>query len=84
MLPPKNVCTAAPRFPITLRERTIMPRTMPKFRTIRYPGNSIAEVTIVESTRPGMRFSSLEGVYRCDSTGIDEPCATLFPLLFSS
>ncbi len=30
-----NGCRAAPRFPITLRERTIIPRTMPKFLTTR-------------------------------------------------
>src|SRR4029077_1122802 len=42
--------------PITLRERTIIPRTIPKFLTIRYPGNSSAEVTIPKSTR-GILFS---------------------------
>jgi hypothetical protein len=45
------VWSAAPRFPITLRERTTIPRTIPKFLTIRYPGNSTAEVTIPASTR---------------------------------
>src|SRR2546427_163056 len=34
-----------------LRERTTIPRTMPKFLTIRYPGSSTADVTIPASTR---------------------------------
>ena len=51
MLPPMMVCSAAPRFPITLRDLTIIPRTMPKFLTIRYPAISLAVVTIEVSTR---------------------------------
>src|ERR1700730_3982073 len=50
MLPPTIVCNAAPRFPSTLRERTIIPRTTPKFLTMRYPGSSRAEVTMLAST----------------------------------
>jgi hypothetical protein len=45
---------AAPKFPMMLRERTTMPRTIPKLRTMRYPGSSSADVTIDESTRPAM------------------------------
>src|SRR5262249_54625369 len=57
MFPPTIVCSAAPKFPITLRDLTIIPRTIPKFFTIRYPGNSSALVTIEESTRPLIRSS---------------------------
>src|SRR6516225_828391 len=56
ILPPQIVCSAAPRFPIRLRERTTIPRTIPKFLTIRYPGKSIPEVTIPGSTL-GIGFS---------------------------
>src|SRR5215472_7595225 len=56
ILPPQIVCSAAPRFPIRLRERTTIPRTIPKFLTIRYPGKSIPEVTIPTSTL-GIGFS---------------------------
>src|SRR5690349_2451724 len=76
MFPPTIVCSAAPRFPITLRERTTIPRTTPKFLTMRYPGSSIAVVTIPESTRPcilGFSFAPravcpIDHVNRCDST----------------
>src|SRR5690242_5128181 len=46
MLPPTSVCNAAPMLPITLRERTVMPRTMPTWRTTRQPAISFAVVII--------------------------------------
>src|ERR1700676_126563 len=60
MLPPIMVCSAAPRLPITLRDLTIIPRTIPRFRTIRYPGSSKAVVTMAVSTRPGICFPPWE------------------------
>src|SRR5712692_7147738 len=51
ILPPMIVCRVAPRVPMTLRDLTIIPLTIPKFLTIRYPGNSVALVTIEKSTR---------------------------------
>src|SRR5262245_8122076 len=50
MLPPTIVCSAAPRLPMMLRERTTMPRTMPRLRTMRWPGKSNAVVTNDGST----------------------------------
>src|SRR5205809_5595184 len=45
MSPPTSVCSVPPSVPNKLRERTTMPRTTPRFRTIRWPGNSRAVVT---------------------------------------
>src|SRR5262249_43216618 len=45
MLPPKSVCNPAPILPTMLRDRTTIPRTIPRFRRIRCPGNSRAVVT---------------------------------------
>ena len=39
-IPPKIAWMLAPKFPITDRERTTMPRTTPNDFTTRYPGNS--------------------------------------------
>src|ERR1700741_446238 len=47
MLPPKRVCSPAPIVPITLRERTVTPRTSPRLRATRHPGSSKAVVTNV-------------------------------------
>src|SRR5439155_1384518 len=68
ILPPQIVCSAAPRFPIRLRERTTIPRTIPKFLTIRYPGKSSPQVTIPASTLgisamlAGVLQKKLEGI----------------------
>src|ERR1700757_2669460 len=90
IFPPTMVCSAAPRFPITLRDLTIIPRTTPKFLTIRCPGSSSAVVTMDESTRPGIGFSSRQqpvgvtaAINRCDSTCSRGYCASLARLLFS-
>src|SRR5215475_14422861 len=45
MLPPKSVCRPATKVPKTLRDRTTMPRTTPRLRTVRCPGSSKAVVT---------------------------------------
>src|SRR5881397_3235001 len=45
MSPPTSVCSVPPSVPNRLRERTTMPRTTPRFRTIRWPGSSKAVVT---------------------------------------
>src|SRR5258705_3963112 len=47
MLPPMRVCSVAPMLPTMLRERTTMPRTTPRFRTVRCPGRSKPVVTSV-------------------------------------
>src|ERR1700685_2944277 len=47
MFPPTILCKAAPTLPTMLRERTTMPRTMPRLRVMRCPGSSNAVVTIV-------------------------------------
>src|ERR1700730_6671164 len=52
MFPPMIVWMLAARFPNTLRDRTVIPRTIPKFRSTRYPFSSFPEVTIELSTRP--------------------------------
>jgi len=46
ILPPISVCSDAPIVPTRLLDRTTMPRTIPRFLTIRCPGNSSAVVTI--------------------------------------
>src|ERR1700676_192215 len=46
MLPPNRVCKLAPIDPTILRERTTIPRTMPRFCTTRWPGSSKAVVTL--------------------------------------
>src|SRR5262249_43513834 len=45
MFPPPSCWKAAPMLPTTLRERTVMPRTTPRFRTIRAPSMLNAVVT---------------------------------------
>src|SRR2546429_6832064 len=45
MLPPPSCWKAAPMLPITLRERTVIPRTMPRFRAVRAPSMENAVVT---------------------------------------
>src|SRR5215472_11415776 len=45
MLPPPSCWKAAPMLPTTLRERTVIPRTMPRLRTIRAPSMVNAVVT---------------------------------------
>src|SRR5258708_3408501 len=44
MLPPNRVWMLAPKLPTTLRERTVMPRTMPIVRAMRWPSISKAVV----------------------------------------
>src|SRR5215470_4122366 len=44
MLPPKRLWMPAPIVPTIERERTTMPRTMPRLRRTRKPGRSWAEV----------------------------------------
>src|SRR5579863_4218603 len=51
MLPPKSVCSAAPKEPTILRERTTMPRTSPQLATTRWPGSSNV-VVILSSKMP--------------------------------
>ena len=69
-VPTYNGLKRGPRLPITLLERTMIPRTIPTFLTIRYPGISRPDVTIEKSTR-GISSSPWDGrlsdVYRCDS-----------------
>src|SRR6266850_1910547 len=45
MLPPSKVCSDAPMLPMMLRDRTTIPRTTPRFLTMRCPGSSKADVT---------------------------------------
>src|SRR6266508_673247 len=45
MLPPKSVWMVAPRLTMRLRERTVIPRTTPRYPTMRWPSNSNAVVT---------------------------------------
>src|SRR5450432_1068778 len=44
MFPPIRLCSPAPMVPTMLRERTVIPRTIPRLRTTRYPGRSNAVV----------------------------------------
>src|SRR5271170_1529131 len=57
MLPPTSVCRLAPRVPKTDRERTMMPRTTPRFLTILYPGSSSAVVTMEASSGMSCSFT---------------------------
>ena len=50
-VPTYNGLKRGPRLPITLLERTMIPRTIPTFLTIRYPGISRPDVTIEKSAR---------------------------------
>jgi len=54
----------------------MIPRTIPKFLTIRYPGVSSPDVTIAASTRAIL--PSLKDVYRCDSTCSERPRQVLW------
>src|SRR6266571_9531711 len=45
MLPPKSCWMPAPNAPTTLRERTMIPRTRPRLRTMREPSTVNAVVT---------------------------------------
>src|SRR5580704_8714239 len=97
MLPPTIVCSDAPRFPRTLRERTVTPRTSPRFLTTRYPGKSNAFDTIAASAhfsctvawrvRPahvsiGMRLLLLDTPSDAVCSGFDQGCKTAFLTLF--
>src|SRR5215471_15062935 len=44
MFPPNRLCSPAPIVPTIDRDRTVIPRTIPMFLTIRYPASSLAEV----------------------------------------
>ena len=46
MLPPTSVCSDAPIVPNTDRERTVTPRTTPRFWVIRNPSSPNAVVVI--------------------------------------
>src|SRR5208282_1318141 len=59
MFPPTIVWIPAARLPSTLLDRTVMPLTIPKFLTTRYPCRSVPVVTIELSTRPFMCVLSL-------------------------
>src|SRR5579885_39399 len=52
MLPPTIVCSPAPIVPTMERERTTMPRTIPRLRLTRKPGSSNAVVTYSCGTMP--------------------------------
>src|SRR6476646_4528074 len=56
MLPPKSDCSPPTMLPTMERERTVMPRTTPRFLTMRYPG-SVSAVVIIASCMesPGNR-----------------------------
>src|ERR1051325_849974 len=51
MLPPMSDCSPAPMLPTMLRDRTTMPRTIPRFLTMRYPGSWLPVVSIDASKR---------------------------------
>src|SRR6516165_12170361 len=53
MLPPTRVCSPAPIVPTIERDLTTIPRTTPRLRLTRKPGNSNAVVTHSEGTMPG-------------------------------
>src|SRR5579871_6897585 len=52
MFPPTMVCNPAPIVPTMERERTTIPRTIPRLRFTRKPGNSNAVVTFSCGTMP--------------------------------
>src|SRR5262245_11033490 len=49
MLPPNSAWIDAPKFPMTLRERTTMPRTTPTLRTTLWPARSLVVATSMAS-----------------------------------
>src|SRR5579862_5152231 len=49
MFPPINVCNEPPMVPNTDRDRTVIPRTTPSERTVRYPSSENAVVVICTS-----------------------------------
>src|SRR5512143_2055660 len=63
MLPPKNAWIPAPMLPMTLRERTVMPRTTPRFTLIRQPSKPKAVVTQRGSTLMTPPSSDLEDLW---------------------
>ena len=52
MLPPARVCNAPPIVPKIERERTVIPRTTPRFFVIRYPSRMKPVVVIEWFIRP--------------------------------
>jgi hypothetical protein len=61
-----------------------MPRTIPKFLTIRYPGNSFADVTIELSTRPVMLFSLVFALFTGPILPFHKPPPAAFPFVMLS
>jgi hypothetical protein len=67
MLPPKSDWMAAPTLPMIERERTMMPRTMPRLRTTRCPGSSKA--VVMNSLSTAMAETSVCGLHRLRRAG---------------
>src|SRR5215471_12927538 len=54
MLPPTSVCSPAPMVPMMERDRTVTPRTTPRFLVTRYPSSANAVVVIAWLIGPAM------------------------------
>src|SRR5689334_2273398 len=64
MLPPKRLWIPAPIVPTIERERTTIPRTMPRLRLIRKPGRSWADVVNARSIMGGRLREGLARLLR--------------------
>src|SRR5262245_56973523 len=58
MLPPRRLWSPAPIVPTIDRDLTVIPRTIPMFLAIRYPGSSLAEVMKLFGINESSFFSS--------------------------
>src|SRR5512135_2548370 len=71
MLPPNRLWMPAPMVPTIERDRTTMPRTMPRVRVTRYPGSSGADVVKARlSMAARRRARSSAGLLR-DELGLE-------------
>src|SRR5580765_9103464 len=68
MLPPNSDWMPPTKLPTMERERTVMPRTTPRFRVIRYPGSSSA-VVIMELSM-GQSFQDRERALHGELVGL--------------
>src|SRR5438270_8220784 len=69
MLPPKSDCSPPTMFPTIERERTVIPRTMPRFLTMRYPGSVSAVVIIASCMEPPGNRRAARSACLCNARG---------------
>src|SRR5713101_7291264 len=64
MFPPKRTWKPAPMFPMIERDRTVIPRTSPSWRTTRYPSSVNAVVISEWSMAVSLQFDRLDAFFK--------------------